>query len=56
MEFPRGEITKLAANFISKFMYVQCDVDRNEYLLLESVIDHRKLIQLSIESYSQTAR
>ena len=42
VEFPRGEITELAANIIEELMYVQCDVNGNEYLLMEAFINHRK--------------
>ena len=33
---------KLAANIIAESMYVQCDVNVNEYLLFEEFINHRK--------------
>ena len=42
MEFSGSEITELAVNMIAESMYTQCDVDGNEYLLLEVLIDHRK--------------
>ena len=42
VEFPGEEIIELAANIIKESMYVQCDVDWNEYLLLEAFINHRK--------------
>ena len=42
VEFPGGEMTELAANIIAESMYTQCDVDGNEYLLLEAFINHRK--------------
>eukprot|EP01082_Thalassiosira_pseudonana_P005598 g5187.t1 g5187 contig19:120121-121928(-) len=40
--FPDGEVTELAANTIATSMYAQCDVDGNEYLLLEKFVDHQK--------------
>ena len=40
--FPDGEVTELAANTIATSMYAQCDVDGNEYLLLEAFVDHQK--------------
>ena len=43
VDLPGGEITELAANITAESMYAQCDVDRNEYLLFESFIDHKKL-------------
>ena len=44
VEFPWGEMTELASNIIAESMYAQCDVNRNEYLLLEALINHRKNI------------
>ena len=32
----------MAANIIAELMYAQCDVDGNEYLLLEAFVNHRK--------------
>ena len=40
-EYPWGENTEFAANIIAESMYAQCDVHRNEYLLL-LFSDHRK--------------
>ena len=37
-----GGITELAANIIAESVYAQCDVDGNEYLLLEALVSHRK--------------
>ena len=42
VEFPGREMTELAANIIAESMYAQCDIDGNEYLLLEAFINHRK--------------
>ena len=42
VEYPGGEMTELATNIIAESMYAQCDVNRNEYLLLEAFINHRK--------------
>ena len=41
-EFPGGEITELAANIIAELIYAQCDVNENEYLLIEVFVDHSK--------------
>ena len=41
VEFPGEEITELAANIIEESMYAQCNVDGNEYLLLQAVVDQR---------------
>ena len=35
-------MTELATNVIAESMYAQCDVNGNEYLLLEAFIDHQK--------------
>ena len=40
--FPGGETIELAANIIAELMYAQCDINGNEYLLLEAFIDRRK--------------
>ena len=37
-----GRNYRVAANIIIESMYAQCDVDSNEYLLLEAFIYHRK--------------
>ena len=48
--FPGEKITELAANIIAESMYAQCDVNGNEYLLLETFIDHGKTTSaLSVE-------
>jgi hypothetical protein len=39
--FDNGDETKLNANLIAEAMYVQCNLDRNQYVLLDSIIDHR---------------
>jgi hypothetical protein len=41
--FNDGDKTVLNANLIAEAMYVQCDPDRNQYVLLDSIIDHRQL-------------
>jgi hypothetical protein len=41
--FDDGDITELTANLIAESMYAQCDPDGNEYVLLDSIIDHRRL-------------
>jgi hypothetical protein len=35
--------TILNANLIAEAMYVQCDQDGNQYVLLDSIIDHKQL-------------
>ncbi len=41
--FDDGDITELTANFIAESMYAQCNPDGNEYVLLDSIIDYRRL-------------
>ena len=38
-EFAGGEVTKLTANVIAESMYAQCDLEGNEYLLLDALVD-----------------
>ncbi len=40
--FPDGEVTPLTANAIAQAMYVQCNIEGNEYLLLDSFVDVQK--------------
>ena len=42
IEFDDGQKAELAANVIAQNMYAQCDADGNNYLLLESIVDHRR--------------
>ncbi len=41
--FDDGDETALNVNLIAEAMYVQCDPDGNQYVLLDSIIDHRHL-------------
>ncbi len=41
--FNDGDETVLNANLIAEAMYAQCNPDRNQYVLLDSIIDHRQL-------------
>ena len=41
VEFDDKDHTKLTANLIAESMYAQCDPDRNQYLLLANIVDHR---------------
>jgi hypothetical protein len=43
MTFDDGDVTDLTANLIPESMYAQCDPDGNQYVLLDSIIDHRRL-------------
>ncbi len=41
--FNNGDETMLNANLIAEAMYAQCDPDGNQYVLLDSITDHRQL-------------
>ena len=41
--FDDGDVTELTANLIAESMYEQCDPNGNQYVLLDSIIDHRRL-------------
>jgi hypothetical protein len=41
--FDDGDETIPNANLIAEAIYVQCDPDGNQYVLLDSIIDHRQL-------------
>jgi hypothetical protein len=41
--FDDGDVTDLTANLIAESMYAQCDLDGNQYVLLDSLIDHGRL-------------
>jgi hypothetical protein len=41
--FNDGDATILKANLIAEAMYAQCNPDGNQYVLLDSIIDHRWL-------------
>ena len=42
IEFDDGEVTELTANVIAQSMFASCDDDGNEYLLMDSIVDHQK--------------
>ncbi len=42
VKFPDGEVTPLTANSTVQAMYAQCNIDRNECLLLECLINIQK--------------
>ncbi len=41
--FDDGDETMLNENLIAEAKYAQCNPDRNQYVLLHSIIDHRRL-------------
>ena len=42
VEFAAGEVTELTTNVIAESMYAHFDADRNEYLLLDVLINYCK--------------
>jgi hypothetical protein len=40
--FPDGRTEELAANVIAEPVYAQCDANKNQYILLDAIIDYRK--------------
>ena len=43
VEFPDGEVTEVAANIIAQNMYSQCDLEGRQHMLMDAIVDHRKL-------------
>ena len=43
VELPDGEEAKFTANAIAGAMYSQCDMEGNQFLLMEAISDHKKL-------------
>jgi hypothetical protein len=44
VNFDNGDQTELTANMIAKSLYLQCDQDGNQYVLLEKIVDHQCLL------------
>ena len=42
VKFKDGEQAELAANTIAQSMYAQCDPDRNQYVMFDSIVDFRR--------------
>jgi hypothetical protein len=40
IEFDDGDQTELTANMIAESLYSQCDLNGNQYVLLEEIVDH----------------
>jgi hypothetical protein len=43
VNFDDGDQTELTANMIAESLYLQCDPDGSQYVLLEEIVDHRRL-------------
>jgi hypothetical protein len=41
--FDDGDVTDMTPNLIAESMYAQCDPDGNQYVLLDSLIDHSRI-------------
>ena len=41
VEFPSGEVGEYTANVIAENMYTQCDINGNQFLLMEAIIDNK---------------
>ena len=41
VEFPDGRTAEFSANVIAEHMFMQCNPTGNQYLLLDSIIDHK---------------
>ena len=42
VEFSYGKIAELGANIIAECMYAQCDIEGNQYRLMDHIVEHRK--------------
>ena len=41
VEFSDGENVELGANIIAECLYAQCDIEGNQYRLMDHIVDHR---------------
>ena len=41
VEFPDGQLGKYSTNVIAQNMLSQCDLDGNQFILMESIVDHK---------------
>ena len=42
VEFSDGEVAELGANIIVECMYAKCDIEGNQYRLMDHIVGHRK--------------
>jgi hypothetical protein len=57
INFDDGDQTELTANMIAESLYLQCDPDGNQYVLLEEIVNHQRLptvIKLSDQKIIRT--
>jgi hypothetical protein len=43
VDFDDGDQTELTANMIAESLYLQCDPNGNQFVLLEEIVDHQHL-------------
>ena len=41
VEFPDGNVAEYSANVIAQNMYAQCDIEGNQYLLMDAIVEHK---------------
>ena len=41
VEFHDGQVAKVGANMIAENMWAQCDLEGNQYRLMDSIVDHK---------------
>ena len=41
VEFVDGSVGQYSANVIAENMFAQCDLDGNQYLLMDAIVDHK---------------
>ena len=41
VEFPTGEVAEYTASTVAENMFARCDANRNQHLLLKSIVDHQ---------------
>ncbi|KAL7484748.1 hypothetical protein ACHAW6_010362 [Cyclotella cf. meneghiniana] len=51
--FPDGNTKKLATNTIAEVLYVLCNPDGNQYIMLEAIVDYRKNPNVAISQNNQ---
>jgi hypothetical protein len=51
--FPDGRTEELAANVIAEAIYAQCDADRNQYVLLDTIVDYHKDSSMAVARDAQ---
>ena len=42
VEFPNGEVSDYSVNVIAEIMFAQCDMKRNQFVLMAAFVDQKK--------------